>query len=112
MAIDNLRTRCQAFNSSAAKRRRQQTNIAGAAARKKDAPAVQLPPLVSGKEPQTQTSLGPEATYASAGAQGGQTLTKLEGSDANKDEEKKKAEDDKIFDGRPVLIQSSRRLRA
>lgn len=100
MAVDNLRNRCQAFNSLVTKRRRQQPNIAGGPTRKKDAPPVQLPSLIGGKEPQTLTSL-PEATLgAVSGGPSGHTAAKIETSEGQREEEKKKAEDDKIFDGR------------
>jgi hypothetical protein len=93
MAVDNLKNRCHGFNSTLQKTKRQVGQ-----AKKKEAVAGAAQAGL--KETQTQTSLPVEATHGSQTNTVVGTVTKIENTDLNNDEEIKKAEDDKIFDGR------------
>lgn len=99
MAIDNLKNRCQAFNLTLQKSKRQAGNIAQG---KKKEGVAGAPSQPGGKEPITQTSIPGEATHGSHTNTLPGTTTKVENTEANNEEEPKKPEDDKIFDGRSI----------
>jgi hypothetical protein len=98
MAIDNLKNRCHAFNSMLQKSKRQQANLPQVNTKKKDGQGANTANS-NQKDPQTQTSLPAEGTHGSHANTHPGTVTKIENSEGNAEEESRRHQEDKIFDG-------------